>query len=207
MTLDEFKRIVSESPPSPGKTLAVPLVRRLGADLLTPVSAFLKARQPGSYAFLLESVEGGEQLARYSFIGKRPYQIVEARGRETTLIRISATGEETSRESLEGGFFEATQHILDQYEELAVPGLPRLRGGAVGYVAYDAVRLLEKIADNETEPDDRGEPDAIWCFYNSILAFDHVKHQIVLISNALVANDDDLENAFKSAASNLERMS
>ncbi len=207
MTLEEFKRIISENPPTPGKTLVVPLVRRLGADLLTPVSAFLKAREPGSYAFLLESVEGGERLARYSFIGKRPFQVIEARGRETTLIRFNEEGGEKSRESLDGGFFEATQGVLDRYHELDVPGLPRLRGGAVGYVAYDAVRLLERISDNGIGNQSRDQPDAIWCFYNSILAFDHVKHQIILISNALVTDGGDLEEAFKSASSNLEHMS
>ncbi len=218
MTLDEFKLIVAENQPSSGKTLVVPLVRRLGADLLTPVSAFLQAREPGSYAFLLESVEGGERLARYSFIGKRPFQVITARGQETVVIRYSETGEETSRESLDGGFFKATQRILDQYEEVKVPGLPRLRGGAVGYVAYDAVRLIERISADEVEreqpeqpdgpdgPDGTDQPDAIWCFYNSILAFDHVKHQIILISNAMVADTNDLENAFDAASRNLDRM-
>jgi anthranilate synthase component 1 len=206
MTFDEFSHHVSAHRPTQGKTLVVPIVRRLSADLLTPVSAFLKSREPGTYSFLLESVEGGERLARYSFIGKRPYQVVEARGKQTTLVRYTSDGKEDSRSELEGGFFAAMQEILDRYEEVVLPDLPRLRGGAVGFVSYDAVRLLEHIDADGAELAETGYPDALFCFYSSILAFDHVRHQIILISNAMLNGGDSVEGAYDEATQNLERM-
>ncbi len=92
MRLDEFKSIVANATRRPGQTLVVPFVRRVSADLLTPVSAYLQLREAGKPTFLLESVEGGERLARYSFIGKRPFRMVEARGEETVVYDVDSDG-------------------------------------------------------------------------------------------------------------------
>jgi anthranilate synthase component 1 len=98
------------------------------------------------------------------------------------------------------------QTVLDRYDEVVLPGLPRLRGGAVGYVSYDAVRLLERIGSNGQAHPAARQPDAIWCYYYSVLAFDHAKHQIVLISNALVDDPATTDTAFHKAEANLDRM-
>ncbi len=96
------------------------------------------------------------------------------------------------------------QDVLDEYVEVVLPDLPRLRGGAVGYVSYDAVRLLERISSNGHTP--AGTPDALFGFYRSIVAFDHVKHQVVVMSNALVDDETDLESAHENALRHLERL-
>jgi len=204
MRLDEFKSIVSEAPRRPGQTLVVPFVRRVSADLLTPVSAYLQLREAGQPTFLLESVEGGERLARYSFIGKRPFRMVEAQGEETVVLDLDKDGRTYMRRQFQGGFFQVMQEVLDEYVEVVLPDLPRLRGGAVGYVSYDAVRLLERISSNGHTP--AGTPDALWGFYRSIVAFDHVKHQVVVMSNALVDEESDLESAHEDALRHLERL-
>jgi len=204
MRLDEFKKLVAATPRRAGQTLVVPFVRRVSADLLTPVSAYLQLCETGKPSFLLESVEGGERLARYSFIGKRPFRMVEARGDETAVSDVDAAGNHSRRILREGGFFTVMQQVLDEYVEVVDPDLPRLRGGAVGYVSYDAVRLLERISMNGHATD--GAPDALWGLYRSIVAFDHVKHQVVVISNALVGSDTDLESAHELASRNLEQL-
>ena len=210
MTLPEFRKLIDQEGQAgfdAGKILVVPIAKKLGADLLTPVSAFLAAREPHAYAFLLESVEGGEHLGRYSFIGKNPFLVLESSDRESTLTHYGGDGQPAERESLGTPFFEAMQSVLDRYHEVAAPGLPRLRGGAVGYTSYDAVRLLERISENGEETPRPDHPDAVWGFYSSILAFDHVKHQIVLISNALVRDREDVERSYEAAVANLEQMS
>ncbi len=202
MRLDEFKALVDSTPRKAGQTLVVPFVRRVSADLLTPVSAYLQLREAGKPTFLYESVEGGERLARYSFIGKRPFRMVLARGSETLVYDVDLEGKPTTSRQLDGGFFHVMQQVLDEYAEVIDPDLPRLRGGAVGYVSYDAVRLIEQISSNGHEVS--ATPDALWGFYRSIVAFDHVKHQVVVISNALVDDDTVLESAHEEAVRNLE---
>ncbi len=176
MTFGDFQSL-AESHAGP-KRLVVPVYKRLSADLLTPVSALLTLRQSGSYPFLLESVEGGEHLARYSFLGKDPYRIVRADG---DLVAVSDGAGKDAEDVPPGDIFGVLQHYLSEYEEVRVPGLPRLRCGAVGFLGYDSVRLIEHLPG--MPPDDLGIPDAIWCFYDTMAAFDHVKHQMVLMTS------------------------
>ncbi|HLE55778.1 MAG TPA: chorismate-binding protein, partial [Rhodothermia bacterium] len=126
------------------------------------------------------------------------------RGVETAVFDVDAAGNPSRRIMTEGGFFGVMQQVLDEYVEVVDPDLPRLRGGAVGYVSYDAVRLLERISMNGHASD--GSPDALWGLYRSIVAFDHVKHQVVVISNALVDDDTDLGSAHGQASRNLEQL-
>lgn len=198
MTFDTF-RSLAETHRSASRGLIIPVYKRLSADLLTPVSAYLRLREQGTYGFLLESVEGGEKLARYSFLGKDPYQIVRAYRDDVTIEhrgRPSPNGQAPS-----GSIFDVLQTLLDQYDQVDVPGLPRLRGGAVGYLAYDGVRLLEHLPD--APEDDLHLPDAIWCFYDTLAAFDHVKHQLVLMANAFIEPGSDPTEAFVDAQDRL----
>ena len=201
MTFDTFRNL-AETHRRDGRSLIVPVYKRLSADLLTPVSAYLRLRDRGPYGFLLESVEGGEKLARYSFLGKDPYQIVRAHRADVTIERRGQP--RRNGQAPEGTVFDVLQHLLDQYDEVDVPGLPRLRGGAVGYLAYDTVRLLEHLPD--TPPDDLHLPDAIWCFYDTLAAFDHVKHQLVLMASAFVEPDTDLSDAYEDALRRLSTL-
>ena len=115
----------------------VPVVKEIIADLLTPVSAFLKIAEHSDYAFLFESVEGGEQVARYSFLGKDPFLVLRARDGKTTLERSGTTTES------EEAFVPALRQLMAELQSPFVPGLPRFTGGAVGFIGYDASPIFE----------------------------------------------------------------
>jgi anthranilate synthase component 1 len=198
LSYDTF-RSLAETHRTASQGLIVPVYKRLSADLLTPVSAYLRLRAPGAYGFLLESVEGGEKLARYSFLGKDPYQIVRAQGATVSVEQRKPPS--SNGAAPQGTIFDVLRTLLDRYDQVDVPELPRLRGGAVGYLAYDTVRLLEHLPD--VPPDDLHLPDAVWCFYDTLAAFDHVKHQLVLIANAFIEPDTDLADAYADAQTRL----
>ncbi|MEM1127659.1 MAG: chorismate-binding protein, partial [Bacteroidota bacterium] len=202
MDFDTFQSLIQSHRQRGATRLVLPVYRRLSADLLTPVSAFLALRAPGAYPFLLESVEGGEKLARYSFLGRDPYRIVRATGPAVSVeTRHRPTHEEAPPE---GDIFAVLQHYVDAYEEIRIPGLPDLVAGAVGYVGYDTVRLVEHLPD--VPPDDLGLPDAAWCFYDTIVAFDHVKHQMVLMASVFVDPGTDLVAAYNAARDRLHAL-
>ncbi|WP_428236865.1 anthranilate synthase component I [Gracilimonas sp.] len=177
---------------------AVPVYRRLLADVLTPVSLFMNIREGAEFPFLLESVEGGEQLARYSFIGRNPYQKLMFDGEQTTLESEGSTTE------IDQGYFDKLRELTTAYSEPTLPELPRLKGGAVGFSAYDTFRLVEDLPD--VPVDDLNLPEAIWAFYDEIFAFDHVKHQVVLIKTVFVDEEKDIDEAYRNAQQCLDEM-
>ena len=206
MDFTTFQRLAAEARAEGTGRLVIPVYKRLSADLLTPVSAFLALREPGAYGFLLESVEGGEKLARYSFLGKNPYRIVRAFGER---VEVEEQGEHATRTPQSEGrlsevprngqsedVFGVLQQMMSRYAEVKVPGLPRLTGGAVGYLGYDAVRLVERLP--HPPPDDLHLPDAVWCFYDTVAAFDHVRHQIVLMAHAFVEEETDVQTGLEA---------
>jgi anthranilate synthase component 1 len=180
------------------KYTAVPVFRRLLADVLTPVSLFLNIREGAEKPFLFESVEGGEQLARYSFIGRNPYQTLSFDGSDTFFEK---NGE---KNKIEAPYFEELKRLTTAYTEPFIPDLPRLTGGAVGFSAYDTFRLVEHLPD--VPEDDLNLPEANWAFYDEIFAFDHVKHQVVLIKTVFTEDVDDLEAAYDKAQTSLDEM-
>ncbi len=154
--------------------LLVPVYREIPGDLLTPVSAFQRLRRRAARAFLLESVLGGERLARYSFLGRDPESTLELRGG-----RLRVHDAEGGR-AVEGDLLSALRARLSRRAAEA-PGLPRFTGGAVGFLAYDAVRLFERL------PDRHGAGDGLlasFSFYRSLVAFDHVRQRLVLMAIA-----------------------
>ena len=138
----EFKIQVEKARTNGANRLVIPVHRRLGADLLTPVSAFFQLRQDARSPFLLESVEGGEKLARYSFLGRNPYLTVQAEGKNTT---IEYADNSKPKEIVAKDIFSVLSELMSRYTEVASPQLPRLTGGAVGYFSYDCVRLIEHL--------------------------------------------------------------
>ncbi len=180
------------------KYTAVPVFRRLLADVLTPVSLFMNIREGAEYPFLLESVEGGEQLARYSFIGRNPYQQLKFDGKTTTLEKNGVS------RIIGAPYFEELKKLTTAYSEPFLPELPRLTGGAVGFSAYDTFRLVEHLPN--VPEDDLNLPEANWAFYDEIFAFDHVKHQVVLIKTVFTEEVDDLEKAYEDAQASLDKM-
>jgi anthranilate synthase component 1 len=206
MTFEEFQQSVSAAREDGATRLVVPVSRRRSADLLTPVSAFLALREDTPYSFLFESVEGGEKLARYSFLGRDPYRIVRATefGAQVEVEEPRTPDAEVGLPRPDGDIFDVLDAYLDRYTEVEIPDLPRLRGGAVGYLGYDAVRLVEDLPD--APPDDLGVPDAVWCFYDTVAAFDHVRHQLVLLANVFVDEDTDLRAAYDEAQTRLSAL-
>lgn len=178
---------------------AIPVSRRMLADILTPVSLYLSIRENSDFPFLLESVEGGEQLARYSFLGKNPYQVLRFDGESVTL---EVRGEEPVL--LEKSYFEALEHLTTLHTEPELPELPRLTGGAVGFSSYDTVRQIENLPDVPDQDIDL--PEAIWSFYDEVYAFDHVKQQVVLMKTVFVDDNTDLEKAYNNALDSLDSM-
>jgi anthranilate synthase component I len=177
----------------------VPVYRRLLADLETPVSIYLKLAQTGSYSFLLESVEGGEQVGRYSFLGVNPKGIITFKGGEITRLKH---GEKTTR-SLEDG--EDPLHALkDEFETVQpvrLEGLPRFVGGAVGYIGYDVVRYFERLP--ETAQGDLDLPDAAFLLPDTLVIFDHAKHQLTVMANA--HNTGDPHAAYQDAMRRIDQ--
>jgi anthranilate synthase component 1 len=159
----------------------VPVVKSVSADLLTPVSAFLAIAEKEPHAFLLESNERGEQVGRYTFLGARPYMRVKARHGKVEIERGRR------RESLRENVFQAGKRLLREHRPATVAGLPPFTAGAVGYFAYDVVRQLEKIGEHAK--DDLALPDAELMFFDRLLAFDHLRHQIHIVAAADVTRE------------------
>jgi len=161
----------------------VPVAKSISADLLTPVSAFLAVAEGEPDAFLLESVEGGEKIGRYTFLGVRPFLRLESRGAE---IRIER-GRTKKVERRTGNIFEVIKELLQQHRPAAMEGLPPFTAGAVGYCAYDMVRQLENIGEHAA--DDLNVPDCVLMFFDRVLAFDHLRHQIHIVASADVTRE------------------
>ncbi len=175
----------------------VPVCRTLTADLETPVSAFLRAAWQERECFLLESVEGGEQVGRYTFIGLAPYKRIVAKGRDIAITE----GKRTTH--LKGDIFAILRDALGGHKPARLPGLPPFTAGAVGFFAYDAVRQIERLP--ETAPDELGVPDACLLFFDEVLAFDHVRKQIWLVVTADVTLDSP-DEAYAAAVRRLSRL-
>jgi anthranilate synthase component 1 len=175
----------------------VPVYRTVTADLETPVSAFLRIASEEPEAFLLESVEGGEHVGRYTFIGVQPYKKMVARGTRITV-------REGRRESaFDGDIFAELKKALSGHTPARLPGLPPFTAGAVGFFAYDVVRQIEKLPT--LAKDELGVPDACLMFFDQVLAFDHVKKEIHLMVTADLTREAR-EGAYERAVRRLNKM-
>jgi anthranilate synthase component 1 len=175
----------------------VPVCKELVADLLTPVSAFLKIAEDADYAFLLESVEGGEHVARYSFLGKDPFLILRARDGRATLERGGSMSES------DRPFIDTLRKLMADFRSPFVPDLPRFTGGAVGYLGYGAASWFEPVLGDLGSGSD-GADQAGFMLFDTVLAFDHVQHRILIIANARITADDDLESLYQFACAKIQ---
>src|SRR5580693_622502 len=175
----------------------VPVVKEMVADLLTPVSAFLKSAEHSDYAFLLESVEGGEHVGRYSFLGKDPFLILRARDGRTTIERA---GKVTASDR---PFIDTLRGLMADFRSPFVPDLPRLTGGAVGYLGYGAASWFEPVLGDLGTASD-GADTAGFMLFDTVLAFDHARHRILIIANARITADDDLESLYQFACAKIQ---
>jgi anthranilate synthase component 1 len=169
----------------------VPVFETFTADTLTPVSAYLRVARGARYACLLESVEGGEKIARYTFVGANPVEVFRYTDGACVLQR-------QSRVSLEhANPIEFLRKRVERYRPVRLPGLPPLVAGAIGYFAYDMVRLFEKIPD--TGRDDVGMDDAVMMFYLGLVVFDHVRHQVWIVRNVFTDGPGSLRSKYNAA--------
>src|SRR5213592_3780051 len=175
----------------------VPVCKEIVADLLTPVSAFLKIAEHADYAFLLESGEGCEHVGRYSFLGKDPVLILRSRDGRTTIDRSGTTI------ASEQPFIDTLRRLMTDFRSPFVPDLPRFTGGAVGYLGYGAARWFEPVLGDLGAAAD-GADQAGFMLFDTVLAFDHVQHRILIISNARITADDDLESLYQFACAKIQ---
>ena len=180
-TKKEFKKLSK-------KGNLIPVYRELLADMETPVSAFKKI-DTGEYSYLLESVEGGEKIGRYSFLGSNPSLLLKVKGNIVELFEKKGIEFKRKTYTLKKDPLDEIKNIIDQYKFVEVPGLPRFCGGLVGYMSYDIVRYFENIPDSN--PDDPGLPDAEFVLTDTILIFDHVAHKIKIVSNVHIQDKSD----------------
>ncbi len=183
------------------KTLAkkgnlIPVYREILADSDTPVSAFLKI-DDGRYSFLLESMEGGEKWARYSFLGSRPSVIVRSFGASVEIIRH---GKKELR-SFDRDPLEAVRDVLSEYSPVPNPSLPRFYGGAVGLIGYDTVRFFERMPDRKKPG--LGLPDIFFMITDTLVIFDNITHMIKVVSNAHI-NGKSVEAAYEEAVGKID---
>jgi anthranilate synthase component I len=179
-SLEEVKQLQSQGN-------VIPVYKSVIADFLTPVSAFLKLEKDRSHAFLLESIEGGERIARYSFLGVDPFLITRYRDGEPA------------------NFIQNLRDTMDRFKSVKLSNLPPFTGGAVGYFGYDMVRTIEDIP--KTGIDDLGVDDAVLMFYKTVLAFDHLRHQIHIISNILVdESQESIDIQYREAVEEIQRI-
>src|SRR6187549_3789173 len=189
-SFDEFKELARRG-------TFVPVCKEIVADLLTPVSAFLKIAEHSDYAFLLESVEGGEHVGRYSFLGKDPFLILRGREGQTEIEKAGVT---TNGDK---PFIDTLRELMNGFQSPFVPRLPRFTGGAVGYLGYDTSAWFEPTAARTGDaPPDRD--DAGFMLFDTVLAFDHVQHRILLIANARITPDEDLESLYHFACAKIQ---
>jgi anthranilate synthase component 1 len=177
-SLEEVKKLQSQGN-------VIPVYKSVIADFLTPVSAFLKLEKNRSHGFLLESIEGGERIARYSFLGVDPFLITRYRDGQPP------------------NFMQNLRATMQRFKSVKLPNLPPFTGGAVGYFGYDMIRTVEDIPN--TGVDDLQVDDAVLMFYKTILAFDHLRHQIHIISNVITGeSQDSIETLYQKAVDDIQ---
>jgi anthranilate synthase component 1 len=174
----------------------VPVYQELLMDLETPLS-FFKRLERDRYAFLLESVEGSERWARYSFVGTRPHRIFKAQGGRVEIIEGVKKRTLTTARPL-----DALGELLGAYRPVPLPGLPPFVGGALGYVAYDAVTELYNIADEKSAP--LAAPEIFFIFVQTVIAFDNLKHTIKVIDNVRTDNSTGLRESYDQAVARIQ---
>ncbi len=175
----------------------IPVYKEIMADFETPLSSFTKIDN-GKYSYLLESVEGGTRLGRYSFLGSNPSLIFQSKGKK---IRIKEFNRVKTYRTRKDPLYEIMS-LMKRYKFVRVKGLPRFCGGLVGYMGYDMVRFFEKLPDKNI--DDLKLPDSIFLLTDTILIFDHIKRVIKIVSNAFVKGSPS--SAYDSAVGKIQNL-
>jgi anthranilate synthase component 1 len=189
-SFEEFSRLAADH-------TVVPVYRQLLTDALTPVSAFCKVEE-GDWAFLFESVVGGERQGRYSFVGSNPFFRIEAYDRRVVIHEGAKQTEQTAEDPL-----RTLEEIQTKYRSPHVPGLPRFCGGAVGYAGYDTVRYVEHLPN--APKDDRGIPDLCFAFYDHMVIFDHINKTTAAVVHAKI-DPKNLQGSYDQACQQIDQL-
>ena len=176
----------------------VPVYQKYNADFITPVMAYLKMREKGKYSFLLESVVRGEELGRYSFLGQAPYLIQKYKDGNTLTIAGS------KNQKHDDNYFSVLGERLKEYQMITIPELPDFTCGAVGFIGYEMIGLIEKMPENKT--DVIQNDDALMAFYDRLIAFDHLKNEVILIANVFIDEESDLEQLYEESLHRLDTL-
>ncbi len=181
MDFNTFKKLVKEY-----KT--VPVYKRILADLLTPISAYMRLAKKSDYSFILESAEQGEGYGRYSFIGRNPHIILKSE-KSTTYIYQDGKWNKKS-----ASFLSVLRKTQKKYQSPKLSGIPHFTGGLVGFMGYESITWVEDIP--VYQKDELQCPDALYMLFHDIIAFDHLKNQIILFNNVQIDEGMDLETAY-----------
>ncbi len=202
-TIEQVSQMVAEAG---GGKLRLPIYREALADLLTPVAAYLRVAGDAEYAFLLESVEGGEHIGRYSFIGANPTLVVKLADGKI----IQHWREHDYAEAVVGDYSDPLTAIaaaLGDYRLLPVAGLPRFNGGAVGYLSYEAAASFERLpVPQQTHPLHAALPLAIFMYADDLLAFDHLRQRVQIISHLTLDAGADIAAAYQQATLRIDAL-
>ncbi len=193
-SLDEFRALASQHS-------MVPVWAELAADYETPLLAFRKIARPGSHSFLLESADASQLSGRYSFLGSEPRAVFEARGNTCTVVENGAT---RSFEA-EGDPLRELERHMSRYRPAKTPQLPVFHGGAVGFLAYDAVRWFEPTVPPAPK-DDLGLPEMAWMIADTLVIFDHKHRLMQVVANAFLDDFASPEAAYAAAQSKIREM-
>ncbi len=200
-TLEEARRLRDVArTEQPGAGNLLPISCEVFADLETPVSVYLKVAGDAPYTFLLESVEGGERIARYSFVGLNPYLVMTVQGRRAALTWRSGSKAGACEDVPCDDPLRLIEAELGRSRLVRLPGLPRFHGGAVGYLGYETVARFERLPVPEADPLDL--PESIYCFTETMLVFDHLRRSLRIVAH--VRLDDDLEANYQRAVETIK---
>ncbi|MDB6040610.1 MAG: anthranilate synthase component [Verrucomicrobiales bacterium] len=203
-TQDEFAKLAE-------KGNLIPVTRRLLADFETPLSAYQKIRGQGE-SFLFESVEGGEHLGRYSFVGCNPRAIIRQIGTRIEYIEngkvieaYSTMGSESTGEKKVRDGLEVIETILKKYQPVTLPQLPRFTGGAVGFIGYEFIHDVESVVPRPSR-NDLGTPTIYFLIADELLIFDRVSQTLTILVNAIIEENVSVADAYENAVGEIERL-
>src|ERR1019366_4992904 len=196
-TLDEFLKFATQGN-------LIPAPRRILADLETPLSAYRKIRG-ASESFLFESVEGGEHIGRYSFVGCNPRAVIRQDGQHVQMIENGRIKESSvvGRDVKDG--LEVIERVMKKYRAVAVPGLPRFTGGAIGFIGYEFIHDIEPVVPRPPH-DDLKTPVMYFLIADQLLIFDRVAQPITILVNAVLDDAESPADAYENAVGEIERL-
>ncbi|HTB82883.1 MAG TPA: anthranilate synthase component I [Candidatus Sulfotelmatobacter sp.] len=196
-TLEDFLKFASQGN-------LIPVTRRILADLETPLSAYRKIRGQGE-SFLFESVEGGEHIGRYSFVGCNPRAIIRQDGGHIQVIENGRIIESAvAGKDVKDGL-EIVERIMKKYRAVAVPGLPRFTGGAVGFIGYEFIHDVEPVVPRPPQ-DELKTPVIYFLVADQLLIFDRVQQTITILVNAILDETESPADAYENATSEIDRI-